>query len=139
MCTRFFHHMTNSHFRKNALVRVKIEGVWLSNDQEVREGISRAFQSLLLDKLTSRAEIEGLPLATLCPKEARSMEVPFREEKVYVALNELNGDKPPGPDGFSIFFRQESWNLVKGDLMDLFKEFYDRESFTKSLNTTFIV
>ena len=41
--TSFFHRMANSHFRKNSLASIKINGVWLTEDQEMREGISNAF------------------------------------------------------------------------------------------------
>ena len=54
--TSFFHRMTNAHFRKNMLARIKINGEWLF---EAREEIARAFQTLLTDNLDQRAEIEG--------------------------------------------------------------------------------
>ena len=106
--TGFFHWMADSHFRKNALVRIKINGVWVTEDQEVIEGAASAFQSLLSDNMVWRVEINDLPFATLSSEEARSLEESFREEEVYVALNELNGDKAPSQDGFSISFRQDS-------------------------------
>ena len=42
--TGFFHRMANAHRRNNSLVRVKINGEWLSKEQEVREGVANAFQ-----------------------------------------------------------------------------------------------
>ena len=42
--TGFFHRMANAHHRNNSLVRVKINGEWLSKEQEVREGVANAFQ-----------------------------------------------------------------------------------------------
>ena len=51
-----------------------------------------------------RAEIDGFPFSTLSPKETSSLELPFREEEVFTALNEMDGDKGSGPDGFSIAF-----------------------------------
>ena len=41
--TSFFHRMANAHVRKNTLTRIKINGVWLSEKRELREGISHAF------------------------------------------------------------------------------------------------
>ena len=41
--TDFFHRMANAHRRNNSLVRVKINGEWLSKEQEVREGVANAF------------------------------------------------------------------------------------------------
>ncbi|KAJ9675260.1 hypothetical protein PVL29_024282 [Vitis rotundifolia] len=52
---------------------------------------------------------------------------------------EMNGDKAPGPNGFTVAFWQACWDFVKEEILDLFKEFYDQRSFAKSLNTTFLV
>ncbi|RVW16377.1 hypothetical protein CK203_067823 [Vitis vinifera] len=52
---------------------------------------------------------------------------------------EMRGDKAPGPDGFTMAFWQDCWDVVKDEVMDLFKEFFEYGSFAKSLNTTFLV
>ena len=71
--------------------------------------------------------------------EAEVLEVQFTEEEIFAALMGMNGDKAPSPDGFTIAFWQSSWELVKEEIMELFREFYDQRSFAKSLNSTFIV
>ena len=40
--TGFFHHMANSHFRKNTVARTKINGVWISDELKLRKGITDA-------------------------------------------------------------------------------------------------
>ena len=60
-------------------------------------------------------------------------------EEIHSALMGMNGDKAPGPDGFTGAFWQNCWEFVKEEIMDLFKEFYVQKSFEKSLNTTFLV
>ena len=40
----FFHRMASAHRRNNILDRVKVNGEWLSDEQEVREGIINTFQ-----------------------------------------------------------------------------------------------
>ena len=71
---------------------------------KLRKGIADACQAWLPDDLAWRAEIDGLPFATLSPEEVGSLEVPFREEEVFTTINEMDGDKAPGPDGFSMAF-----------------------------------
>ena len=34
-------------------------------------------------------------------------------EEVFMALNEMNGDKAFGPDGFTLSFWQDSWYILK--------------------------
>ena len=60
-------------------------------------------------------------------------------EEVFIALSDLNGDKAPGPDGFTIAFWQFSWNIVKNDVMRMFTDFFETGKFVKNLNTTFLV
>ena len=67
------------------------------------------------------------------------MELPFSEEEVHSALMEMNGDKVPGPDGFTVAFWQKCWEFVKEEVLDIFKEFHEQSSFLKSLNNTFLV
>ncbi|RVW80244.1 hypothetical protein CK203_044823 [Vitis vinifera] len=68
-----------------------------------------------------RADIEGLHLKRLNSREAEVLEMPFTEEEIYAALMDMNGDKAPGPDGFTVAFWQSSWELVKEEIMDLFR------------------
>ncbi|RVX03495.1 putative ribonuclease H protein [Vitis vinifera] len=137
--TDFFHRMANAHRRNNSLDRIKINGVWMTEGQEVREGIVNAFQHLLSEEPGWRADIEGLYLNRLNSCEAGVLELPFTEEEIHSALMEMNGDKASGPDGFIVAFWQACWDFVKEEIVDLFKEFYDQRSFAKSLNTTFLV
>ncbi|RVW41152.1 hypothetical protein CK203_069679 [Vitis vinifera] len=51
----------------------------------------------------------------------------------------MNGDKAPGPDGFTVAFWQSYWETVKEDVLDMFKEFHEQNSFIKSVNHTFLV
>ncbi|RVW63481.1 Transposon TX1 uncharacterized 149 kDa protein [Vitis vinifera] len=137
--TGFFHRMANTHRRNNSLDRIKINGVWRVEEQEVREGIVQNFQQLLTEEPSWRADIEGLHLPCLNSCVAEGLEVPFTVEEIHSALMDMNGDKAPGPDGFTGAFWQTCWDFVKEEIMDLFKEFFVQKSFAKSLNTTFLV
>ena len=57
--TGFFHHMTNVHCSNNSLDRIKINGVWLSEEQEVREGVANAYQQMLLKIRVGRRILGG--------------------------------------------------------------------------------
>jgi hypothetical protein len=50
----------------------------------------------------------------------------------------LNGNKAPGPDGFTMAFFQACWEVLRLDIMDVFSDFHAREVFEKSLNVSFI-
>ena len=44
--------------------------------------------------MACRAELDGLPFSTLSLEEANSLELPFREDEVFTALNEMDGTRP---------------------------------------------
>jgi hypothetical protein len=62
----------------------------------------------------------------------------FEENKVWEVVRKLKGDKAPGPDGFSMAFFQKCWEVVKKDMMAVFKEFHESRKFEKSFNATFV-
>ena len=80
-----------------------------------------------------------LELSRIDELEASRLEAPFPEEEIKTALFELRGDKAPGPDGFTAVLWQENWDTIKGETINMFKDFHNTGRFVKSLNTTFIV
>ena len=52
---------------------------------------------------------------------------------------DMNGDKALGSDGFTMAFWQCCWEFVKAEVLEMFKEFHEQNSFLKSLNNTFLV
>ncbi|RVX10545.1 hypothetical protein CK203_016933 [Vitis vinifera] len=58
--TGFFHRMASAHRRNNSLERIKINGEWLLEEQEIREGIANAFQNLLSEDTGWKADIGRL-------------------------------------------------------------------------------
>ena len=111
----------------------------MNGDDEVRTGIVNAFKELLSDPGVWRASPEGLNFSRLGELEVARLELPFTGEEVHSALFDLNGDKAPRLDNFTTAFWQFSWDIVKSDIMDLFKDFHERGRFGQSLNSTFLV
>ena len=59
--------------------------MWLTEQQEIREGMARTFQSLFSENMEGRADIVGLPFVSLTLEEVGSLEVSFKEEEVFIA------------------------------------------------------
>lgn len=54
-------------------------------------------------------------------------------------LQEMEGDKAPSLDGFTIAFFQKCWRVVEGDVMAFFEHFHMHCVFERFLNATFLV
>ena len=104
--TGFFHRMASAHRRKNSLDRIKINGEWLSEEQEIREGIANVFHQLLTEDMGWKADIGRLQFDQISQQEAENLERFFTEDEIHAALMEMNEDKAPSPDGFTMTFWQ---------------------------------
>ena len=71
--------------------------------------------------------------------EASSLEITFLMEEVSSTLSDLNGDKALGLDGLTVAFWQSCWDIVRDDVMRMFRDFHETGKFVRSLNATFIV
>ena len=63
----------------------------------------------------------------------------FSEKEIFAALSSCCGDKAPGPDDFTMAFWLFCWDVVKPEILGLFREFYLHGTFQRSLNSTFLL
>ncbi|KAL6343049.1 hypothetical protein AAG906_017861 [Vitis piasezkii] len=137
--TKYFHKMANAKARRNFLSKIKVNGVNLSSLEDIKEGVCRAYQSLLSNSGDWRPSINGLNFKELGEGLASSLEVMFSEEEIFAALSSFCGDKALGSDGFTMAFWLFCWDVVKPEILGLFREFYLHGTFQRSLNSTFLL
>ena len=102
--SKFFHKMANARRRKNFLSSITVDGRKLTEETEMKEGVVNAFQNILSEKRDWRPSISGLPFSFLDSVQAVLIEDAFSMEEVQTAVFGLNGDKAPGPGGFTLTF-----------------------------------
>ena len=84
--------------------------------------------------------MEGLEFDRIGDLERVWLERKFEREEILQVISDLEGDKAPGPDGFTMAFYKHCWRVVEKDVLVVFVEFFHHYMFEKSLNaTTFIV
>ena len=128
--TKFFHKVANSRRRYNHISMLEVEGVIYENESEMANQIVQFYKNLYKESEDWRPFVEGLERDWL---ERRS-----ENEEILHVVKELEGDKAPGLDGFSMAFYHHCWGVVKRDVLAVFEEFYQHSKFEKSLNATFI-
>ena len=69
-----------------------------------------------------------------CEWSARNIGSPFNEEEIKAAVYVLATKKAPGPDGFPIMFFRRFWDIVKGDILKLFTQFFNSDVDLRCLN-----
>ena len=109
--------MTNSHRRRNIILQLNINGELVKEEEPLRLGIANAFESLLIDPGEWWANPMELTFSKLSASQVKILEKTFSEIEVFGALNDLNGDKALGPDGYTVAFWQFNWSTVKEEMM----------------------
>jgi hypothetical protein len=84
------------------------------------------------------AFVDGLPFDSIGEAEANWLEREFDEREVLEVVKAMNGVRVPSIDGYSMVFFQACWDVLKENIMKVFREFHARGKFERSLNATFI-
>jgi hypothetical protein len=134
-CTKFFHQVASANRRNNSIESLIVNGSPTSDPVCIGEHVVNYYESLFSEPLSWRPRLDNLEFDRLNGEEASSLEDPFEEREV---IKGMDRDKAPGPDGFSMAFFQDCWEVVKADFMAVFEEFHARGKFVKSINSTFI-
>lgn len=72
------------------------------------------------------SQIDDIPQVT--PEENDMLTSVFSEEEVKHVVFQMEHSKAPGPDGFPAEFCQVFWEVIKEDLMALFRDFYEKKA-----------
>ncbi|XP_040989014.1 uncharacterized protein LOC121236643 [Juglans microcarpa x Juglans regia] len=130
--------MEEISWRYNA-IEVLCDGDMLITDEEdVKAHIVNFFEQLFSEKFSWRPKLDSLAFDSIEQLDAEWLEREFEEEEILDVVKGMDKDKAPGPDGFTLTFFQECWDVVRDDILKVFAEFHSFMKFEKSLNTTFI-
>ena len=109
-----------------------------SDPKDIVECISCFYRQLYYENVAHRPILDDVEFSRISEEDAIWLERPFDEEEVFRVINDFNGDKAPGPDGYSMAFFQSSWSILKKEVMELFQNFHTQAVFKKSLNASFL-
>ena len=82
--------------------------------------------------------MDGLKFARIEKDEWLELERDFSKEEVVKVLQEMEGHKAPGLDGFTMAFFQKCWSVVEKDVIAFFDHFHRSSEFERSLNASFL-
>ena len=96
---RFFHRLANSHRKANQIKRIEVDGVLYEDEFDVRFQIVLFYQGLYKETEVGRPTMYGLDFDCIEEDERLCLDKEFTKE-----LREMEGDKTPSPDGFTMAF-----------------------------------
>jgi len=72
--------------------------------------------------------------------DLRVLDDPFSEQEIKYAINQMPGDKAPGPDGFTGAFLKACWGIIKNDILEAANAFHClRSSSMQLINSANII
>ena len=136
--TKFFHKVANSRRQYNHISMLEMDGVMYEDDLEMADQVVQFYKNLYKEIEEWRPFVEGLEFDQIEGIERDWLERRFEREEILRVVKELEGDKAPGPDRFTMAFYHHCWGVVERDILAVFEVFYQHNKFEKSLNATFI-
>jgi hypothetical protein len=66
-------------------------------------------------------------VGSLSTEEAELLVKPFSEKEIKEALDKMNPNSAPGPDGLTMAFYKAFWEKIKEHVIEMFDEFFKGE------------
>ena len=137
--TKFFYKMANSHRRHNHLSFLEVDGVIYEEGAKVATQVVQFYKTLYQESEEWRPFVEGLEFDQIEEAKRDWMERRFEKDEIIQVVRDMEGNKAPGPNDFSMAFFHHCWRVVESDVLAIFEEFYQHCKFEISLDATFLV
>lgn len=100
--------------------------------------LKRRLRNISKDSCPNRPTPQGISFNRLDDHDMKWIERPFTEAEIREVVWNCDGNKSPGPDGYTFNFIKRFWDVLKGDIMCFLQDFYGRANLTKACTTSFI-
>ncbi|RVW12452.1 LINE-1 retrotransposable element ORF2 protein [Vitis vinifera] len=138
--SKLFHKVANGRRNKNFIKILENErGLVLDSSESITEEILLYFKKLYSCPTRESWRVEGIDWSPISEESAFRLDFPFAEAEIFNAIFQLDRDKAPGPDGFTIAVFQDCWDVIKEDLVRVFAEFHNSGIINQNTNASFIV
>jgi hypothetical protein len=108
------------------------------DDSVIQAKAVQFYESLYQEHESWRPTVNRLDFDVISSEERNMLERSFTSDEVLQVVKDLQGDKAPGPDRFTMAFFQKCWLVIEEDVMGFFAEVHTHCKFEHSLNASFI-
>lgn len=124
--TKFFHPCTKSRFSKNRIHSIQDSvGNSYKGDRNIGTHAEVFFRTIYKSNNTPIIEsIFDDFTPTVTPSINNAITKDFSHEEIYEAVCSIGADRAPGPDGLTVRFYQEYWDIIGDDVIQEVKSFF---------------
>jgi len=130
--TKIFHNCMKARSCSNSVRALYVNGESVQTPTEVRRVVVEYFRSQVREVPNDRPYLDGVPFDRLTEDENRSLVETFTGEEIKGVVKDCDGNKSPGPDGFTFAFIKKFWYLLKDKVRIMFDQFHVNEVIPKS-------
>ncbi|XP_057793273.1 uncharacterized protein LOC131009888 [Salvia miltiorrhiza] len=135
----FFHKVINGRRLKNEISGLSVKDSWIEKPKEVKREVKAHFEAQFRERSRVRPLLPEDFVHKKIPDNTREwLDIPFTEDEIKTAVWNCEGGKSPGPDGFNFNFMKKCWGIIKGDLLEVMKEFHAHGKLARGYNPPFI-
>ena len=111
----FFRAKATARRCKNFIPKLQVDGVTVTDQETKVKTFHSFFEQIFGAKQPRprRLNLQGLGYEQI---ELGDMDAPITEEEIIANIAELDGNRAPGPDGFTGLFYKRCWHIIKADL-----------------------
>lgn len=135
--TEFFHPIVNERKRQSKILCLEENGSKIEGEDEIlkhaSDYCSNLFGPALGNLFTAEQDIWPLD-KNLSEEENEILCKPFSEEEIKHALFEMEKNKAAGPDKIPAEFYQHCWEIVKRDIVEIFRDFHENKMDVSRMN-----
>jgi hypothetical protein len=135
--TEYFHRIVNGKKRKQSIFSMKDGADTIFGTDNRIKHATDYYKKLFGPREGNNFGLEPSlwsPGKSVNNQENEELSKSFHEDEIKEALYQMEKNKAVGPDRFPIEFYQHCWEVIKGDIIDMFHEFYAASLDIKRLN-----
>jgi hypothetical protein len=124
--TSYFHKQAEARKQFKKVTEIQVQNQTITDSEGIKAAATEAFENLYTETQRTDIDPKEYPLS-LVPKLIQedfnnNLTKEVTQQEIKEALDQMNPDKAPGPDGFTARFYQHSWDIIKSDLTKLIRK-----------------
>ena len=137
--TGFFHKQAEARKNFNFVHESQAHDRLINNFEDIKEEAFRHFRELF----TAQPVIEDADMLHLIPSAVKyndneSLKQSITMEEIKLAVDSMEEDRAPGPDGYNVNFIKICWDIIKNDLSKMIKKSQTCSKIGGSTNSAFL-
>jgi len=109
-----------------AVTEIQAQNIIISDQEGIRQASFETFETLYSETQRENIDPHWYPLSIIPNLIKEDINLRLFEEvsqqEIKEALDQMNLDKAPGPDGFTAKFYQQCWGIIKSDLTKMIRK-----------------